>query len=65
MEVTGKELHITMQGRFKQLDEVVVVGYGSQKKVNVTGSVSMVNADVLESRPYKMCHKHYKGLFPD
>lgn len=33
MEVTGKELHITMQEDSKQLDEVVVVGYGSQKKV--------------------------------
>ena len=29
-EVTGKELHITMQEDSKQVDEVVVVGYGSQ-----------------------------------
>ena len=33
------------------MDEVVVVGYGSQKKVNVTGSVSMVDSKVIESRP--------------
>ena len=33
------------------LDEVVVVGYGSQKKVNLTGSVGTVDAKVLQSRP--------------
>lgn len=33
------------------LDDVVVVGYGTQKKVNLTGSVSSVSADKLENRP--------------
>lgn len=64
MEVTGKELHITMQEDSKQLDEVVVVGYGSQKKVNVTGSVSMVNADVLESRPVQNVSQALQGVIP-
>ncbi len=32
------------------LEEVVVVGYGTQKKVNLTGSVSSVSADQLEKR---------------
>lgn len=63
-EVTGKELHITMQEDSKQLDEVVVVGYGSQKKVNVTGSVSMVNADVLESRPVQNVSQALQGVIP-
>ena len=34
----------------KTLSEVVVVGYGSQKKVNVIGSVSTVDSKTLESR---------------
>lgn len=33
------------------LDEVVVVGYGVQKKVNLTGAISTLDAKVLENRP--------------
>ncbi|GHT08649.1 SusC/RagA family TonB-linked outer membrane protein [Bacteroidia bacterium] len=36
---------------FKSLDEVVVVGYGTQKKVNLTGSVSSVSGSDLVKRP--------------
>ncbi|RDC63615.1 SusC/RagA family TonB-linked outer membrane protein [Adhaeribacter pallidiroseus] len=35
----------------EQLNEVVVVGYGSQKKVNVTGSVTSLDQKVLANRP--------------
>ncbi|ALJ01775.1 hypothetical protein DC20_22150 (plasmid) [Rufibacter tibetensis] len=35
----------------KALDEVVVVGYGVQKRANLTGSVGTVSADVLTQRP--------------
>ncbi len=34
-----------------QLDEVVVVGYGTKKKINLSGAVSVVGEDVFESRP--------------
>ena len=33
------------------LDEVVVVGFGTQKKVNLTGAVATVDKKTLESRP--------------
>lgn len=33
------------------MDEVVVVGYGVQKKINLTGSVVSVDHDVLANRP--------------
>ena len=35
----------------KNLDEVVVVGYGTQKKVNLTGSVASINSEVIENVP--------------
>jgi TonB-linked SusC/RagA family outer membrane protein len=35
----------------KALDEVVVVGYGTQKKADVTGAISTFNAEKLEERP--------------
>lgn len=46
-----KPLHIVLQEDNALLDEVVVVGYGTQKKVNLTGAVASVSSDVLESRP--------------
>ena len=46
------EISITLQQDSESLDEVVVVGYGEQKKVNMTGAVSTVNFDeALENRP--------------
>ena len=35
----------------QKLDEVVVVGYGTQKKVNLTGAISSLDAETLENRP--------------
>ena len=48
------------------LDEVVVVGYGVQKKVNLTGSVSAVNFDNLEtmSRPVTDASQALQGASP-
>lgn len=45
-------LNITLKEDSELIDEVVVVGYASQKKVNLSGSVSSVNmADIAEKRP--------------
>lgn len=44
-------IDIVMKEEAIGLDEVVVIGYGTQKKTNLTGSVSTVSAEVLESRP--------------
>ena len=44
------------------LDEVVVVGYGTQKKVNLTGSVAMITADELNSRPVSSVSSGLQGL---
>jgi len=46
------------------LDEVVVVGYGTQKKVNVTGAVSEVSGDVLTSRPVTNASSMLQGRMP-
>ena len=45
-------IDVVMKSSAEFLEETVVIGYGVQKKVNVTGSVSTVNyADIAESRP--------------
>src|SRR5690606_4618878 len=44
-------LNITMISDSQLLDEVVVVGYGTQKKINLTGSVVSVGGEELSKRP--------------
>lgn len=46
-----KTLSIALKEDAEALDEVVVVGYGTQKKVNLTGSVSSVSSKELIERP--------------
>lgn len=49
--VLGKSMFITLKEDTELLDEVVVVGYGIQKKVNLTGAVSVVDAKTIQNRP--------------
>lgn len=42
--------NITLKEDTKTLDEVVVIGYGTQKKVNLTGSVASINTDDIKDR---------------
>lgn len=49
--VFGKSMFITLKEDTELLDEVVVVGYGIQKKVNLTGAVSVVDAKTIQNRP--------------
>jgi len=46
------------------LDEVVVVGYGTQKKINLTGSISQIEGDVLQSRPIQNVSIGIQGWMP-
>ncbi|HKH59559.1 MAG TPA: TonB-dependent receptor plug domain-containing protein, partial [Flavitalea sp.] len=47
----GDNVSVTLQQSSRQLDEVVVVGYGTQKKRDITGAVATFNADNLNERP--------------
>lgn len=54
---------ITLQEDATSLEEVVVVGYGQQKKVNLTGSVSSINAEkIAENRPISNISQALAGL---
>lgn len=55
--------NVTMQDDATALEEVVVVGYGQQKKVNLTGSVSSINAEkIAENRPISNISQALAGL---
>ena len=57
-------LEIQMKEDTQQLDEVVVVGFGTQKKVNLTGSVATVDAKELASRPVSNVTQALQGVVP-
>ena len=46
------------------LDDVVVVGYGTQKKVNLTGAVGIIKSDFLENRPITNATQALQGGVP-
>jgi TonB-linked outer membrane protein, SusC/RagA family len=58
------EINETLNVTNKQLNEVVVVGYGTQKKVNLTGAVSVVDAKTFESRPVQNAAQMLQGVAP-
>lgn len=49
-KVTGPTMNVTLEPDNRQLDEVVVVGYGVQKKSSLTGAISQVKAEDMENR---------------
>ncbi|GHT04983.1 SusC/RagA family TonB-linked outer membrane protein [Bacteroidia bacterium] len=55
-------INITLKTDDNALEEVVVVGYGVQKKVNLTGAVSTVDSKALNSRPIQNVSGALQGL---
>lgn len=56
--------NIVLSGKDTSLDEVVVVGYGTQKKVNLTGAVGMINGKDLNNRPVTSAAQALQGADP-
>lgn len=65
VEVGNKPLTIRLQEDIQTLNEVVVVGYGTQKKANLTGSVASVKMeDALGDRPIASTAQALQGTAP-
>jgi TonB-linked SusC/RagA family outer membrane protein len=58
------EINATLESSVVNLNEVVVVGYGTQKKVNLTGSVSTISAQELTKRPATNVESLLQGKIP-
>jgi TonB-linked SusC/RagA family outer membrane protein len=58
-------INIALEASSKGLNEVVVVGYGTQKKINLTGSIATVNSDKIENRPVVNLGDALQGLVPN
>lgn len=63
--VNGRStIDVVMSSDSELLDEVVVVGYGTQKKVNLTGSVATVDGDDISKRPVVNVTQSLQGVVP-
>lgn len=61
----SENLSVTLREDTQFLDEVVVVGFGTQKKVNMTGSVAAVDVDkAFGSKPITDVSKGLQGVVP-
>jgi len=66
IKVEGRaKINITMEEEILGLGDIVVVGYGTQKKVNVTGAVDMVSGEKLANRPAINMSGLLQGLSPN
>lgn len=66
IQVGGKKvIDISLEPDDKLLQEVVVVGYGTQKKVNLTGSIAQVTSESLQDRPTSSVTQMLQGAMPN
>jgi TonB-linked SusC/RagA family outer membrane protein len=60
-----REIDVAMVQSLNRLNDVVVVGYGTQKKVDLTGSIATVSSEKLDSRPLVNLGDGLEGLIPN
>jgi TonB-linked outer membrane protein, SusC/RagA family len=59
-----RSVQVTLAGSVSDLDEVVVVGYGTQRKANLSGAVEMVDGKRLADRPIGNVSQALQGISP-
>lgn len=64
IDASTSNLTISLIGSFSDLEEVVVTGYGTQRKKDLTGSVSVVDVDQLKSQPAATAVEALQGKAP-
>lgn len=65
VSLNGREtITITMEPSKNSMEEVIVVGYGTQKKINVTGAIDQISGKQLASRPVANVMQGLQGLSP-
>lgn len=64
LKVIKQVMNVVLVESAKSLDEIVVVAYGTQKKVNLTGAVSSVNMNEIENKPVANIIEALQGTSP-
>jgi len=57
-------INVNMLPDFQAIDEVVVIGYGTQKKINLSGAVDVVTSGSIENRPVANITQSLQGISP-
>ena len=65
VSVNGKtKINVALVPDFANLDDVVVVGFGTKKKINVAGAIDQISGKQLESRPVTNVMQALQGMSP-
>jgi len=66
VEIEGRQvINIVLAESTQALDEVIIVGYGTQKKANLSGAVNQVKLSSINSRPITNIAQGLQGLVPN
>lgn len=58
------QIDISLEVNSTSLEEIVVVGFGEQKKVNLSGAVDVIDSKILEARPIQSVAQGLQGTIP-
>jgi TonB-dependent SusC/RagA subfamily outer membrane receptor len=65
VEVNGKsQIKVSLEEDVNNLEETIVVGFGTQKKINVAGAVDQISGKQLEARPIANVMQGLQGISP-
>ncbi len=62
---SNTNIDLMMKEDVQQLQEVVVLGFGTQKKVNLSGAVDQIDPEIIEKRPISSVAQGLQGLVPN
>ncbi len=60
----SNDLNVKMQEDANNLEETIVVGFGTQKKINIAGAVDQISGKQLEARPIANVMQGLQGISP-
>ena len=62
--INGSTVNIQMTPELKQLTEVVIVGYGTQKRANISGAIATISGKEIEGKPVTTFEQGLQGISP-
>ena len=64
LPIIGDNMNVQLENDEKLLNEVVVVGYGDQKRANITGAIATVKGKDIEDKPVTSFEQALQGISP-
>ena len=58
-------IDVKMESTARSIEDVVIVGYGTQKKINLTGAISSISSKDIAARPVASTQQSLQGLIPN